>query len=435
MSQPGGKPSSSDQLGPSASSTTTPESSAPVKQPQQPFDADHPLLQWGSPLSAVDRTILLASLNPLTKTPDPLPYIVFTPPPAGVDLTPIKPRLEDPSIAEEVQGTPGVQQTTSKPPTNTLHWNPGLPPPATSSKPPSGTDSIPPLPLGTDPKQSTRTNPQSPPPPGSGPQQFATPPKTPGSVKPTEQAETIHIYRHAEGLHNVLARGGQIRDPYLTTLGLSQCAQIQRNTLAELPDIIISSPLKRTIQTAVLCFTPAIDKRDKMVHLVPELSEIGYHPCNQVSDRVALEKEFGGMIDATRVPDKSPLLPGNKAEFEKRAVAARAAIKKVIDDYRELHSHKGHLNVIVVTHGAFINYLIGKPNEQGIWANTGHRSYIFTVTAKADQAPRLLETTESIKERTGPPGSAGKEREQHLQKAYVNRVLATAEPRSVSFDA
>ncbi|XDG03700.1 hypothetical protein ABKA04_003315 [Annulohypoxylon sp. FPYF3050] len=259
--------------------------------------------------------------------------------------------------------------------------------------------------------------------------------QTPATQTDSEPHEIIHIYRHAEGLHNI--QGGQIPDPYLTTLGLTQCAQIQKNTAEEVPDIIISSPLKRTIQTAIFCFASAIAQRRLRVHLVPELIETGDYPCNRMSDRVLLEGEFGEIIDTARVPEKATPVDGGLLAVTSRAINARQAIDEIIQKYREKNPEKNHINVMVVTHGAFIPHLIAiPPRSENMWGNTEHRSYRLTKGTRANQI-KFTETQASKdqrglgKHKNPKLDPANAELERQLREDYNRRKTAARESGSL----
>ncbi|KAI0901313.1 hypothetical protein F4806DRAFT_504823 [Annulohypoxylon nitens] len=258
--------------------------------------------------------------------------------------------------------------------------------------------------------------------------------QTPATQPDSERHEIIHIYRHAEGLHNI--QGGQIPDPYLTTLGLTQCAQIQKNTPSEVPDIIISSPLKRTIQTAIFCFATAIEQKHLRVHLLPELIETGDYPCNLMSDRVLLEEEFGEIIDTTRVPAKGTPPSRSALVATTRALASKQAIIEIIQNYRKKNPEKYHINVMVVTHGAFIPYLVGLSKTE-MFGNTEHRSYRLAKNTRTNRLEFTETQTSQDQRKLGKNpklNPADAELERQLREDYHRRVAAARESGSLLFD-
>ncbi|PNY28675.1 Phosphoglycerate mutase family protein, partial [Tolypocladium capitatum] len=63
-------------------------------------------------------------------------------------------------------------------------------------------------------------------------------------------APTIHLVRHAQGVHNLSVENEALRDPDLTPLGEQQCAALR----ASFPHHaritrLAASPLRRTLRT------------------------------------------------------------------------------------------------------------------------------------------------------------------------------------------
>src|ERR1700679_1464215 len=100
----------------------------------------------------------------------------------------------------------------------------------------------------------------------------------------------IHVVRHAESVHNVDKDFSRL-DPELTSA-------------SGILGLIISSPLRRTIQTTLLSFTNVLNKRyydggsgngiegGAELRLDPDLQERSALPYDTVSDRRALETGF-----------------------------------------------------------------------------------------------------------------------------------------------
>ncbi len=70
------------------------------------------------------------------------------------------------------------------------------------------------------------------------------------------RTKVLHVVRHAEGFHNVDRRPIYERpiDARLTPDGEAQCAALAAATAALRPQLVVSSPLTRTLQTASLAF-------------------------------------------------------------------------------------------------------------------------------------------------------------------------------------
>ncbi|KAI1106478.1 histidine phosphatase superfamily [Jackrogersella minutella] len=222
---------------------------------------------------------------------------------------------------------------------------------------------------------------------------------------------TIHVVRHAEGFHNATVNGHDIRDPYLTPKGLQQCVEFETTNRHKI-DLVIASPMKRTIQTALYCFAPAIGNEKKQIILLPDLLEFGLYQSNTGSPLKDLQQEFGNVLDVSHVKedwyrDMTPLAR-DPIELNNRAQRARDAIKAIIHNYIATMPEKearttSSINVAVVTHRAFIPYLTNEDivsaphSSESRWKNTECRLYqIPNFNDARAVAGSLEETDESL---------------------------------------
>jgi broad specificity phosphatase PhoE len=115
---------------------------------------------------------------------------------------------------------------------------------------------------------------------------------------------TILFVRHAQGWHNKdelelanwhtddVGKTLKYRDARLTPKGLLQARALNRRlnaTAAQPPDVVVVSPLHRTIQTASLAFA-AHPRRFVATELARE--RIAFHTCDWRSPRAALAAEY-----------------------------------------------------------------------------------------------------------------------------------------------
>ncbi|RWA10424.1 hypothetical protein EKO27_g4682 [Xylaria grammica] len=173
-------------------------------------------------------------------------------------------------------------------------------------------------------------------------------------------APTIHIFRHAESRHNVELDGHAIRDPELTTHGVVDAAQ-KSCQFEPMPKVkkIISSPMRRAIQTAGLIFRPLIEEQGMKIILYPDLQECSSQPSDTGSPPDELRAEFGFAIDETHLSDgwwykgASESYGGRSREIiAERARQARLFIRNVAKSLND-DDH-----IVVVTHSLFIPHLI-----------------------------------------------------------------------------
>lgn len=110
-------------------------------------------------------------------------------------------------------------------------------------------------------------------------------------------AKVVHFIRHAQGHHNLAAakEGEQaytswaLRDARLTAKGLEQSAEVAQATDRMTFDVVIVSPLSRTLQTAV----KAVPSMHGTIYAEELLRErIGLNPCDLRRDKNVLVKEF-----------------------------------------------------------------------------------------------------------------------------------------------
>lgn len=108
-------------------------------------------------------------------------------------------------------------------------------------------------------------------------------------------APTLHCVRHAQGYHNLSVANHSIHDPLLTNFGEEQCRMLQKRfpNMGSV-DLIVASPLKRTINTALIAFEPVIKEKGLKVIALPELQETSDLPCDTGSSPELLAKEYEG---------------------------------------------------------------------------------------------------------------------------------------------
>lgn len=178
-------------------------------------------------------------------------------------------------------------------------------------------------------------------------QQYQRPIAT--SPQPTTiaiMAPTVHCVRHAQGYHNLTTANHHMHDPLLTPFGEQQCSDLQANfPNPSSIDLIVASPIKRTIYTALLSFSDIIEEKQLKIIALPELQETSDLPCDTGSEVEELRKEFEGKpVDFELVKEgwngkRGKWAPTSKA-IEKRAREARLWLQG-----------RSEKNIVVVTHG------------------------------------------------------------------------------------
>ena len=182
---------------------------------------------------------------------------------------------------------------------------------------------------------------------------------------------TLILIRHAQALHNVNKKY-HLPDPNLSGTGLKQCLELREHLREALKDLdvglIVVSPMRRTIQTAILSLDFLTDRGVPM-RASALWQENSNKPCDTGSAVGELEEEFP-MVDFSGL---DPVWPDKASEearvyaYNRRAIVERA--KKALAELRGC----GEKAVVVVSHSGFM--------RQGMtgswWFNADYRVFEF----------------------------------------------------------
>ena len=159
-----------------------------------------------------------------------------------------------------------------------------------------------------------------------------------------------HPYLTHAGYHNLCVENHSLPDPSLTPEGKEQC----HNLVKAFPyhksiGLVVASPLRRTLYTALYGFKPFIENGMPVIAL-PEICETADVPCDTGSDIEVLKEEMKDKpVDLSRVKAGWNVKTGKWAPtadaIEKRAREARQWLKARPED-----------EIVVVTHGGFLHY-------------------------------------------------------------------------------
>ncbi|KAM0321202.1 hypothetical protein ACHAPQ_009588 [Fusarium lateritium] len=202
----------------------------------------------------------------------------------------------------------------------------------------------------------------------------------------------IHCVRHGQGVHNLSHANHHLPDPELTPLGEEQA----RNLCDRYPklanvQLIVSSPLRRTLQTALLAFPSKLEGGLQVLAL-PEMQEASNLICDTGRDLADVKADFEQLPVNFDVVET-----GWHIKEDKWAPVASSLLKRA-QVARQWLSERPEAEIVVITHGCFLHFLtddwINAVNSQATdWANAEVRS--FTFTSDKDGSPALSETKES----------------------------------------
>ncbi|RDW77145.1 hypothetical protein BP6252_05198 [Coleophoma cylindrospora] len=163
-------------------------------------------------------------------------------------------------------------------------------------------------------------------------------------------APTVILIRHAQALHNV-AHDYTIHDPPLTELGFGpQCDELAQHLQTKLPlaqqiDLIVISPMRRTLQTAQQGLGWLID-RGVPVILRPEWQENSAKPCDTGTAIVDMAKEWHQFDWSTvdpKYPAKTGLYEFSRDGLTRRGVECRKWLRGRPEKVIAVVSHAGFL--------------------------------------------------------------------------------------------
>lgn len=156
----------------------------------------------------------------------------------------------------------------------------------------------------------------------------------------------VHIIRHGEALHNI-QRGYPHRDPPLTKAGN---VSAKRVNLTVQPDLILISPMTRTIETAMNMF-PFLTKTGPFripVQIWPDLREANDAVCNKGLSRKELASKFP-QFDFSECNEE-----WNYPEHSIEAATERAErVRRRLKDLSATYS-----NIAVITHRGIKAFLV-----------------------------------------------------------------------------
>ncbi|KAL4785271.1 histidine phosphatase superfamily [Aspergillus varians] len=263
----------------------------------------------------------------------------------------------------------------------------------------------------------------------------------------------IHCVRHAQGLHNLCTENHVIPDPLLTDLGNEQCEKLRDSfPRHDQIDLIVASPLRRTMYTALQSFEPVFKANpDLKLILLPDIQETSDVACDTGTDPELLRKEIEEKnlpVDASLVVDGWNVKTGRYAPTH-AAVGGRARTA------RRWLKARPEKEIAMVSHGGVLHYFTEDWEDssefQGTgWVNTEYRTYVFSDKVDLDDLEdqkldsdnaSLVEALES-RQRRGKEGlMADRQKQKELYKRGVDGwnaqglQLSTAEREAATVSA
>lgn len=177
-----------------------------------------------------------------------------------------------------------------------------------------------------------------------------------------ETAKIIHLVRHGQGVHNVAAavhgslayKDQTLKDARLDETGRGQASALgaRIRDAAMVVDVILVSPLTRTIETATHMF-PDRARAPPFIAVEMCREAHGGHPCDQRRSISVIRREFPH-VDFSGVGTDEDTWHNPDRRETVREVAIRC------DKFLALLRARPERNVLVVSHGVFLETLLNR---------------------------------------------------------------------------
>jgi broad specificity phosphatase PhoE len=184
------------------------------------------------------------------------------------------------------------------------------------------------------------------------------------------RSKIVHFVRHAEGEHNVVGEVNyedylreDLEDAVLSEHGVSQCKQLYGECIesgaVNDAELLVVSPMRRTLQTAVHSFPHLIGKIPWIAHELAR-EQTGLHPCDRRRPTSELKGEFA-MVNFD-------LIEHEQDPYYYQFTEAREPDDVIISRGRQLLQWLGtrtERNIVVVTHSAYLRIVLTNVTNLG----------------------------------------------------------------------
>jgi broad specificity phosphatase PhoE len=192
----------------------------------------------------------------------------------------------------------------------------------------------------------------------------------------TSTTQVSKIPSNATQVENIQLTQTSVPDAPLTPLGKKQAAAMapQVKQLQQEAEVVVSSPLKRTLQTTKLAWGPAVERLGiENVICLPEAQECNAHPCDTGSAKEVLEKdpELKGFNLEKLVPEwtsKQGFWAADYETLQNRAKWLRQWLK-----------NRPENTIVLVAHGDILRRITSTPAgpSEYMWKNAEARIWEF----------------------------------------------------------
>lgn len=178
----------------------------------------------------------------------------------------------------------------------------------------------------------------------------------------------LHLVRHAEGIHNP-SHDTTIPDPILTESGIKQTEDLCRDfPFSEIVGLVITSPLTRTLHTALGGFQKTLDEKyftnnsgvpnGAKLLLEPDIQAHSARLCDTGSDWSVVRSRFSYL--SWDLLEQDPAFPAKTGRYVPESEAlkqrGRAVQQRLKKQFEELEG-SDRPDIALVTHGGFMRFV------------------------------------------------------------------------------
>ncbi len=174
----------------------------------------------------------------------------------------------------------------------------------------------------------------------------------------------VYYMRHFEALHNISPYNYSLHDPELSPLGQMQ-AKPAIEMIENIPsiDLIVCSPLTRTLQTYLLTFH---NRKNLPLIIHPDLQEICSEPCDIGSSLFDLHKKFPGLSNELKTFEETfgdhEWLDKNNPE----SIYSPKQIKQRAKRFHQWLMNRSEEHIFIISHNLMLNELLTDSQKIGL---------------------------------------------------------------------
>lgn len=166
--------------------------------------------------------------------------------------------------------------------------------------------------------------------------------------------------RHCEALHNIIPYNYSLRDPELSPLGQTQANNAIKiiENISSI-DLIVCSPLTRTLQTYLLVFH---NQPDIPLIIHPDLQEVCTEPCDTGSPIIDLKNKFPNLSNQLTIFGETF---GDSEWLDKNNPENIYSPKKITERAKRFHQwlmNRSEENIFVISHNLMLRQLLQDNN-------------------------------------------------------------------------